>query len=327
MFTFTILIVLLNFSPNIYVLALTLLASLFYIIFIIVDLIKIASKNKEYKLQPYNRWFVYVGIIFLSIWPNSLLNLLAPENYINPTGSMLNTVQLGDQFFVNESEYGIRKPFSNKYLIWFSKPQRGDVVSYIYPGGRDEIKPKDETKWLKRIIAVPGDTLQISNGHILINGDLYVLPATSIVKSFTETPLKSPDPYIFPINSGWNTDNYGPIIVPKEGDEIKLDVKNLEMWKVFMQREEEIEFETHGYQIFINGKESYTYKVKRNYYFVIGDNWYNSLDSRYTGFVPEDNIIGKVTMIYFSFDPEIPLAQLDKRIASIRWDRIGTIVK
>jgi signal peptidase I len=101
----------------------------------------------------------------------------------------------------------------------------------------------------------------------------------------------------------WTLDEYGPLYVPAKGDAIELSDKNK------CRYAEILLLENPGGQnldsaLTSNGKNTATYVFKKNYYFVLGDNFYNSYDSRYWGFVPEDNIIGEVKRILFSINPD-----------------------
>ena len=122
---------------------------------------------------------------------------------------------------------------------------------------------------------------------------------------------------LFPYDTSlnWTLDNYGPIYVPKKGENIKLNTETLEWYKYI------IFFENPQYSIVDStlisvDKPLLNYTFKHNYYFMIGDNFYFSNDSRHWGFIRDENIIGKVTIVLFSIDTE------EKGIKKIRWNRI-----
>jgi len=135
-------------------------------------------------------------------------------------------------------------------------------------------------------------------------------------------PLSEPEDsyadYIFPGDKQFrfNKDNFGPIIIPKEGDTIDLSIKNISLYKRLITVYEGNELEIDGDKIFINGKEATTYTFAMNYYFMMGDNRDNSADSRFWGFVPDDHIVGKAVMIWFSLD------KAKSWFSKIRWSRI-----
>lgn len=128
---------------------------------------------------------------------------------------------------------------------------------------------------------------------------------------------------IFPLNRKWNVDQYGPLRIPKEGDVITLTEDNYPTYHKLIAKYERNKIENKDGKFFINGKETNQYTVKQDYYFMIGDNRDASLDARFFGFVPEENIIGKPMFTWMSVEGLFPdkssSYQANKKI---RWDRM-----
>jgi len=120
---------------------------------------------------------------------------------------------------------------------------------------------------------------------------------------------------------GWQLDEYGPLPVPKKGQTIKLTPANAAMYyKIVAQYEHNAGITWQDGMIQQNGRPLTQYTIKQNYYFVLGDNRHNSEDSRFWGFVPENQLMGRAIFIWFSLDPYADL------LHKIRWHRIGKVI-
>ncbi|HLX11412.1 MAG TPA: signal peptidase I, partial [Bacteroidota bacterium] len=208
-------------------------------------------------------------------------------------------------------------------LLPFLKPiSQGDVVVFKFPGERDEFPGVGDIDFVKRCAAVAGDTIEIREGDVYVNGRYA---AFNVNRHRPEFASGFPDPRLFPKGSSNNLDFYGPMIVPKSGDQIRLTASNYPLWSKLVQEEGRAITKTSDGLISIDGKEATSYTIARNYVFVLGDNFYNSDDSRFWGFLPEDNVIGTASVIYWS-NAEPANGESTHLTSSIRWDRIGRIV-
>jgi len=252
-----------------------------------------------------------------------LLNSFVLASFEVPTGSMENEIMAGDFLLVNKFVFGgttprtipttnIRLPAFKLPMVW--PVERGDVIVFIFPGYRDEVEPADFAYYLKRAVALAGDTIAIVNRVVYVNGQPAPLPRNIKFNSGNIQPPHFANPRIFPKGMPFNEDNYGPIVVPWKGKVITLSADNFEQWETFIAREGH-RVERRGGRIFIDGKETSTYIVERNYVFGMGDNRDNSLDSRFWGFIPEDSIVGTPLIVYWSWDPEMPF-----------WSWIGPLI-
>lgn len=292
------------------------------------------KKEKKKKPQTFGETVVswaktIIGALIIVMFINGFL----VASFVVPTGSMENTVMTGDFLFVNKFIYGPTTPqiipFLNIPLPYIKfpgpkTPGRGDVIVFVFPGDRDAVKPREFQYYLKRCVAVAGDTLQIINKKLFINGKEYPLPATGKY-DFSE-PLSPYNKWeTFPPGKGYTRDDYGPIRIPKKGDTIYLNPANWREWEYFIKKEgHDIFFD--GASIYIDGIQTNKYIVERNYCFALGDNRDHSFDSRYWGFVPYDNVVGAPLIIYMSWDTNIPLYNIFEKIKSIRWERIGKTI-
>jgi signal peptidase I len=103
-------------------------------------------------------------------------------------------------------------------------------------------------------------------------------------------------------NYPWTRDNFGPLAIPKKGDVVPLNAQTIALYRRLITTYENNKLEENNGKFFINGKEVTSYTVQQNYYWMMGDNRHNSQDSRFWGFVPETNIVGKASLIWFSWN-------------------------
>jgi signal peptidase I len=311
------------------------------------------STQKKQEIEPQLNWkqktlsflkeFVIVFGLFL------LINNFVIASFMVPTGSMENEVLTGELLFVNKFIYGGTSPMNLQQLDflqmitfgkirlpnvpfpWFRLPavrdvRRGDVIVFVFPGMQDELQSDQFTYYLKRCIALPGDTLLIRDRVVSVNGEAIPLPRNVRYDRGWEIPSHYPDDRIFPKGAPWNEDNYGPLVIPKKGMTIPLSVQNFSTWDIFIQREGHTTGLT-GETVLVDGKPVSSYTVARDYVFGMGDHRDNSLDGRYWGFIPKENVVGTPMIVYWSWDSDIPLYDIFGRIASVRWGRIGSLIR
>ena len=193
----------------------------------------------------------YVEAILIAVVIALFIRTFIVQAFKIPSGSMKPTLQIGDHILVNKFIYGIKVPFVRSTLIPVSEPKREDIVVFIFPQDRS----KD---FIKRVIGVAGDTVEMKDKKLFLNGKPYEDPY-GVYQDTVVIPA-----------SVQPRDNFGPITVPQ------------------------------------------------GHIFVMGDNRDHSLDSRFWGFVPLQDVMGKAFIIYLSWDSDN---------TTIRWSRLGQILK
>lgn len=311
------------------------------------------------------------------------------EAYRIPTPSMEQTLLTGDFLIVTKVNYGARTPmtlgipFTSIHvpgitLPWFRIPgwqkvERNDIVVFNYPV--DPVAISQKTNYIKRCVAVPGDTLEIREKVLYINGEpspyletfeqMYTVnmrerirlsdtrvrvaggqvlgseTPTSYVVNMSESvrdelltwpEVESIEPRVrpsfqneyqrsnFTFRRGMegNHDHIDPMVIPAKGMVLELSDENWPIYRDVVERYERNSVERADGKFIINGEETNLYTVQKNYYFMMGDNRDNSEDSRHWGFVPDDHVIGKPAVIYFSWDGQRSLPRFSRLLNLVR---------
>jgi signal peptidase I len=137
----------------------------------------------------------------------------------------------------------------------------------------------------------------------------------SATPSLADTVYNDPSFNSYVVRNGWTVDDYGPIWIPVKGATLPLTAQNYAIYERPIRVYEHNNFEMRNGRFYLNGKETTTYTFKMNYYWMMGDNRHQSQDSRFWGFVPEDRVVGKAALIWFSWE------------GGPRWSRLFQTVK
>lgn len=280
----------------------------------------------------------WVKTIVWAVSVVTIINGLALASFTVPTGSMERTVMAGDYVFVNKLVYGPSTPqiipFINMPLPFYKTPplmdpEQGDVIVFIFPGNRDQAEPDNFEYYLKRCVAVSGDVIEIRAQRVYVNGEEFVLPEhgqfMAMSEEYRQTLYAGERLRTFPPGKGWTHDDYGPLTVPAEGDVIELTQSNIHEWATFIRREGH---DVDERKLLVDGSPASNYVVERDYVFGMGDNRDNSLDSRFWGFIPQEDVVGTPMFVYWSWEPDNynRTLTLIERLSTIRWSRLGTII-
>lgn len=270
------------------------------------------------------RWGRVILILLILISLNYITKTFFIGAYKIPSPSMENTLKPGDFILVDKFTHkkelditfeGLGIDIGTIPMPRLSKIDNGDIIVF-----NSNIK-NSETSWVKRCIGLPGDNISIKKRDIYVNG---VLLSDKFDRKINTNKMKNGESKkIFPSGFYWNEDNYGPVKVPKKGQVIQITERNIKLYgKVIARELNGQKYEINRNSVVLNDYKLEAYRFKRNYYFVTGDNWYNSYDSRFWGFLPEEEIIGKAFLIYWSVHPQAENESSSNTTSRIRWIRI-----
>ena len=236
--------------------------------------------------------------------------ILAP--FVIPSGSMLPRMMIGDFLFVAKWPYGFSRfsmPFglaSFQGRIFDGQPKRGDVVVFRYPGG-------GEDDYVKRLIGLPGDRLQLRGGGLWLNGK--AVPRVRIADYLMPITANSPCRYVVPSLAR----------IVDDGDGSRFCAYDRYRETLPGGRSYEVLDQIAGGP----GDETEIFTVPQGQYFVMGDNRDDSLDSRFppdaqgVGLLPADYLIGRAMITFFSTDGSAEWVKPWTWFSAARWERIG----
>lgn len=260
------------------------------------------DEEAKQKLAPQNSVAEFSESIFPVIAFVFVLRSFLYEPFQIPSGSMMPTLLVGDFILVEKFSYGVRNPVANSILLETNKPERGDIAVFKYP--------KDENlDYIKRVIGLPGDRI------IYRDKQIYIVPncsgAETCNEKFEKIDKRMVERGAFQMGP-YPLDHY---IENLTGVEHDILVNN------------RIPDMTRHYYSQASTSRQDEWVVPAGHYFVMGDNRDNSEDSRYWGFVPEQNMVGEAVFIWMSFEFERSKDDILPQWVptGIRFDRLGTI--
>jgi len=224
---------------------------------------------------PVPAWIEYPVSFFPVILIVFLLRSFLVEPFKIPSGSMLPTLLVGDFILVNKFTYGIRLPIVNVKLVEINQPRRGEVMVFRYP-------EDPSLDYIKRIVAIPGDVIEYRNKQLIVNGK--PAPQTEDGSySYSESGLN----YVFARRLREKLDDHEHSILVQP----EIPPVHAGGVKQFPHRDN-----------CVYNESGFRCTVPAGQYFTMGDNRDSSSDSRYWGFVPDRNIVGKAFLIWWNFD-------------------------
>ena len=247
-----------------------------------------------------------------------------------PTDSMQPTLHSGDNILVNKSIMGARifniwdaaeeKEVEIHRLPGLGRVKRNDVLvfHYPYPHKNDSLSMHLLKYYVKRCIALPGDTMGIREGHYYIKGmdePIGNVEAQERIARLDKEDARGivMDAYPWDKYIDWTIQDFGPLHVPAAGQTVAMDSTALKLYRKLIEWEQKKPLARNGNKVYLGDSVIQEYRFKENYYFVGGDYMENSKDSRYWGLLPEPYIVGVATRRWKS---------VDKSTGKIRWDRV-----
>jgi signal peptidase I len=224
-------------------------------------------------------WRQAIGTLLLPLALVMFVRWVLVEPYVIPSSSMNPGLQVHDHILVNKLAYGLRLPFMQKWLVKWSGPQKGQVVVFRYP-------EKPELFYVKRVVAVAGDEVEVIHGKVFVNGEKHEL-----------VPLENGQLDFLKSHFAFDEDfQFFKELVNQSSYMVRYKDPSVSFYKKT--------------------------KIPEGKFFVMGDNRDESYDSRFWGFVSENALIGKATWIWLACNRTLESAPSICDPSQIRWNRL-----
>ncbi|NDV46574.1 signal peptidase I [Paludibacter sp. 221] len=287
----------------------------------------ILSKKKHVGKDILHFALLIVGAIVLAV----IFRIFFFTSFRIPTPSMEPTIVAGDHIMVNKSIPGARIFKDFNFIETGKRPniyrckgirniKRNDVLVFNFPYyDWNRLNFDMNTYYVKRCVAIPGDTFYIDNGIYKVKNSTCILGHYHNQQQWVASENLS-SYYSFPYDTklNWTMLNFGPLYIPKKGDCLPIGTQNISLYRRLIEYETAGEVEIRKDSIFLNGIHMTHYRFDTNYYFMTGDLVSDSQDSRYWGIVPEDHIVGKAAFVWKS---------KDGHTKKMRWNRVFKQIK
>ncbi|MDR1121495.1 MAG: signal peptidase I [Dysgonamonadaceae bacterium] len=279
--------------------------------------------------------FFFVKIIVIAIVLAVILRVFVFSSFKIPSYSMLPALDAGDYILVNKLALGGRvyKNFDfrkggkveTKRLWGFREVKRNDVLVFNFPYIDDWVNMDFNFNvfYVKRCVAIPGDTFCIENGvyKVLNCPDTlgcYQNQVDNYQRFANDTNRVADECFPFDEEYNWTVLNFGPLYVPGKGNTLTIDARNIKLYRNLIVYETDKPVTVKNDTVYLGNEILRTYTFQKNYYFMTGDYVFDSRDSRYWGLLPEDHIVGKAAVIWKSED---------MNTKTFRWERFFKIIK
>lgn len=269
----------------------------------------------------------YLCLLVL-LW--GVLQVFCFTSFYVPSDSMEPVLTPGDYILVNKTVKGPRlfnifTSLEKKHTPIYRMPgfgtfKRNDVLVFNipYPLTRDSISFDVMKYYVKRCIALPGDTIEIRNGYFKVNDtdmELGNPQMQAFISTWPDSLAKELKMNAYPRDEKlqWTIKEFGPLPVPAKGQQVEMNRTNWALYQRLIHWEQKQRPVLYGETVYLGDSLISTYTFGQNYYFMAGDKLSNSKDSRYWGMLPEEFIVGRADYVWLSREP---------RSEKVRWNRL-----